>query len=226
MSEIKDNYLSTFTNLVSRAAERTYDSVIYKALDATFQERAKYDDGRAPKTHTFENDGCEQIDFTTGSKTFNYVNFCKMIERFEAKDFDFGGIAFVCSEVERAALEDDLVTNDQYRRNSGAVFDSRGRLEYLRGVKIIKFGSGPAEGSKIVKTSGGKRKCFMFNTNEGGTKSAITYDNISVRTSVIKLPDEIDVNMSSFVIEAGACRCSSAFVIKALTVETPTTTTE
>jgi hypothetical protein len=221
-SEVRDLYRTKVADQIRFAAFRNFDRCIYNSFDSTFRSSftdAKYDIG----DHTFDGDGNKEFDFTNTTdfpNGFNYKGFLKMIEKFDAKGYS-DGLAFVCSERERAQLRDDITTNNDYVRSTGVIFDKFGRIEYINGVKLVVFGSETRVGAPVVgKTKNGqagKINCFMFNTNEGGGQSAITYDLEPLNLKIEAVPDEYDVTAIKGDYKIGAIRKASAFIIRAVT---------
>jgi hypothetical protein len=227
-SELREQYMNAITRSITDDYGRKIDETIYGAMDATFYESTRSNLASVsaiPRNYTFLGDGNANIDFTnaaTYQDGFNYKQFLLMLQKFEAKFFN-NGIAFLCSEVERAKLREDISINDDYKRSSGVQYDNSGRITYLNGVRIIALGSQPRVGKAIVKKSkndvenADKRACFMFNTNEGGGISAITYDLTGLNLEVQKVQNELKVNQVVADFEVGAIRKASGFIIRAYT---------
>jgi hypothetical protein len=222
-SEVKDQYKTRLAESIRYGAERAFDKMIYHAFDATYWESINSDLAPTKKTHSFLQDGNEQMDFsaiTAEHPHFNYNDFRSMILWFAGRNVS-AGLAFVCSEIEREQLRSEVNTNVDYVRSSGAIFDKFGNLEFLNGVRIVTFGSQARVGDTIVgktkNSPAGKRACFMFNTNEGGGSSAITYDVEPLNLEFIRINDELKAWALVGDYKIGAIRKASGFVIRALT---------
>jgi hypothetical protein len=220
-SEVRDQYKAKISEQLRFAANRAYDFMVYQSFDATY--RSSYNDPKyAGGDHTFETDGNKEFDFSDATG-FNYERFRKLIEEYESQGFS-DGLAFVCTEKERAKLREEITTNADYRNATGVVYDKFGRIEYLNGVKIVVFGSNTRVGNPIIgKTKNsptGKRACFMFNTNEGGGTSAITYDVDPLNLEIIRVNDELKVWKMVGDYQIGAIRKANALVLRVLMATT------